>query len=139
MKRLFIIGLLVAGGCVDGPQRSGFGGEGGAGGFNGEGGAGGFGGEGGVGGFGGGGGCETPADCGYNTVEMSWHCFGGECSHSDHPRGICPDGLPCAADEFCYRGDQPPEYGGVCVPDRCSEGGDCLLDDGGIIYIEVAP
>ncbi|MGB5811651.1 MAG: hypothetical protein WBG86_14030 [Polyangiales bacterium] len=82
--------------------------------------------------------CVTPADCGFNTVEMTRTCDLGECGHVDHPRGLCPDGLPCNEDEFCYvdASFADPDMQGVCVPDRCEGGGECVLDDGGVILIE---
>ena len=83
--------------------------------------------------------CNAPADCGLNTVEMTRTCDDGACGHVDHPLGMCPNGLMCDENEFCYRDPafaSKPEMGGVCVPDRCNGGGECLLEDGGIILIE---
>jgi len=136
MRGLLTLGLLIACSCEANSEQ--FGG-GGGGGFGGEGGGGGTGAS---AGFGGGGECETPADCGYNTVDMVWFCNDGWCDHGDNPWGLCPDGPPCQDDEFCYFDpilSDPPEDGGLCVPNRCAVGGDCILDDGGIIYIETDP
>ena len=81
--------------------------------------------------------CSVAADCGYNTVDSEWSCNSGSCFQSDGVENPCMDDTGCPSADFCYLDPELNRDLGVCVPEQCRSGGDCPLDDGGIIFIDL--
>ena len=81
--------------------------------------------------------CRVAADCGYDTVDSVWSCNSGTCFQGDGVANPCMEDTDCPAEAFCYLDPGLNRDLGVCVPERCRSGGDCPLDDGGIIFIDL--